>query len=435
MTVQRPELRAALADLMKAVLGDLSRHDGKPVLGPMPDSRHWRRFSQTSFVALQRSAWDMPQRVSTPGWLDTFPEMAEVRASIDTDPVIATRVDTMFGTEFSKNFRRLDWLLIEHLLEPLVRDGGAFRCDDAIFDPHYARLEDGLLAAEIRMVEFVPLNAFISDVEEIPLAAGLVLRPMTDLQLSAAIRVQGVPGSFGSGPTAFEVSWLNQWALHAEQSFPVRSYKQPQSGHPAPPPFPALQGPAASLVEALRVVCGGSVVETRPIYVQHDQDLPAALGSTAILSPVGVVDLDRPTRLHGGQEVDDLREVFRLLNAPVVQDDRALRTALRRFVISGSRSRAEDRLIDLMISAEALFITRAGIKSRDKGRLIAEGASEVLAAEDGSSSVVDRMRRAYSLRNAEIHGDGTPTDELPAVVADVERVMRRALHLVLAKTG
>lgn len=439
-------LRAALTDLITTVLDDLAQRDGTPTIGPMPDLRHWQRYSQTSFVALRRAAWHMPERVSTIGWLDTFTEMVDVRKVIDADPLIGSRVDTLVGTEFSRQYRRLDWLLVEHLLEPIVLATRAFLFDQTAFDIYYARLEAGLLADEIRMVEFLPLNAFTSPFEEVELPDGLVLRPMTDRQMSAAIRVQGVPGELGGGPNAFEVSWLNQWALVTERAFPVCSEKQGMPEQPAPPPFPSLEEPANRLIQALRIACGGSVIATRPIHAQHDDDFPADLGDSAALPAVGTADLDRPTRLLSSEDADAVREVYRLVGDPAVHDNRALRTAMRRLVFSGSRNLVQDRLVDLMTSAEALFIKRAGVKSRDKGIRIAEGASTLLGEDPvlgaDSDAITEFMRLAYRLRNDEIHGDdparrtltrldGSEAGNLGVVVEDIERVMRRTTHLVL----
>lgn len=135
-TYRRPAVGAALAELMLAALDGLAESDGTPTIGPMPDLRHWRRYSQSSFVALRRAAWHMPERVSTVGWLDTFSQMADVRKAIDADPVLGARVDTAVGTEFSLHPRRLDRLLVEHLLEPIVLVTRTFRFDETVFDAH-----------------------------------------------------------------------------------------------------------------------------------------------------------------------------------------------------------------------------------------------------------------------------------------------------------
>jgi hypothetical protein len=59
-----------------------------------------------------------------------------------------------------------------------------------------------------------------------------------------------------------------------------------------------------------------------------------------------------------------------------------------------------------------------------------------------AETILAFMRPAYRLRNAEIHGDdpteqsltlldSSVTGSLAAVAEDIERVMRRAIHLVL----
>jgi hypothetical protein len=101
-----------------------------------------------------------------------------------------------------------------------------------------------------------------------------------------------------------------------------------------------------------------------------------------------------------------------------------------------------------MTSAEALLIKRAGIKSRNKRDLIAEGAC-ALQSDDrvlgvDSNAIRQFMLNAYKLRNGEIHGDdqnlsnltrmdGSDTDTLGAVIDDIEQVMRRAIHLVITE--
>jgi hypothetical protein len=68
-----------------------------------------------------------------------------------------------------------------------------------------------------------------------------------------------------------------------------------------------------------------------------------------------------------------------------------------------------------MISAEALFIQRAQLEGETKSNKIAPGCSE-------------------TTRNSELGPDSPPTESLAAVVQDAERVMRRAVELVIART-
>lgn len=84
------------------------------------------------------------------------------------------------------------------------------------------------------------------------------------------------------------------------------------------------------------------------------------------------LDPNRSTRLLSSEDAETVWEVYRLLGDPAVQGNRALQTALRRLVFSGSRSLPKDRLVDLMTGVEALFSKHAGIRSRSKGVHIAE---------------------------------------------------------------
>ena len=81
-----------------------------------------------------------------------------------------------------------------------------YEFDAAVFDLHYNRLESGLLVDTVRFVEFVPLNGFVSSVPQVDLPGGVVLRPMSDRQMSRAIQMLAVPAEFSVGPTSLQVS-------------------------------------------------------------------------------------------------------------------------------------------------------------------------------------------------------------------------------------
>ncbi len=431
-----------------AAMGDLAERDGAPKVDKMPDLRNWWRYGQESFVALRPDAWYMPERVTMVNWLDTFAEMVAVREAIDVDPILSTRVDTMVGTEFSLQQRRLDWLLVEHLLEPMIVTTRTYEFDEAVFDEHYSRLEAGLLTDIVRLVEFIPLNGFVSSMAEIALPDGVVLLPMTDRQMSRAIQVLAVPAEFSGGPNSVQVSRFHQWAVTKEQSYPVRSYKLGMPEHPQAPSFPSLEEPVQRLVTALRVVCGGSVVATRPIHMQHDDDFPRDVEGSAALPAVGLADVNRPTLLLTEDHVSTVRSVYEMLAAPAVAQDRSLQVALRRFVFAGSKALPEDRLIDLSICSEALFIHRNKTKTMQKANTVAVSGGQLLADDPvlgAERENVERfLKEAYFLRNAEIHGDhlvpkamtllsGEKTNDLVRFVADLARLLGRAIQLVLAE--
>ncbi|MEV6377673.1 hypothetical protein [Micromonospora musae] len=443
-----PQLHAAVAQLMAAVFSDLAAGDGAPVFATVPDFGEWHRLGQESFVAIRRGAWQMPGRVADYRFVDTFAEMAAVRAAVAADEVLRERVDCLVGVEFALTLRQLGWTLVKHVLEPMVAAIRSYRFDQDAFDAAYSRLEEGLLATRARLVEVVPLNAFTptAGIEEVTLPDGLVLQAMSDRQVSAAIGYLAVPIAFAGGPNSVTVSRFHQWALTRCTSYPVCSAVDAPAQPTAPDPG-ALVEPASLLVTALRLVCGGSVTATRAIRCPPDDDFPQGMGPTASLSALPAFDEERPTVL-GQEQVETVREVYGLLAHSAVRENRGLQTALRRLVLAGADRVPTDRLIDLMVCSEVLFIKLPGlpVDPRKQDKIVA-GATALLADDPVLQAPPERLeallRLGYRLRNDEVHGDdpsrrelrtltGQPTEDLSAVVDDIERVLRRALVRLLS---
>jgi hypothetical protein len=267
---------------------------------------------------------------------------------------------------------------------------------------------------------------------------------MTDTQLSAAINSNAVPRMDGGAVNNARVHRYDQWALMTAHEYPVVAGDHQGSTSQAPL-LPVLDEPAARLVTGLRLVCGGSVVATRSMSAQADDEFPFVPSGTAILSAFTGADNDRPTILLPAA-ADAVRNTYSALGLPQVRADKSLQVAIRRLVFAGSRSLDGDRLVDLMTCAEALFIKRANHTSNAKGAPVAQAAAALVADDPELSTNGAHLKRfmlmAYRARNAEVHGDdqpyaplhrlsGAPTTTLAHVVTDAEHIMRRAISTVL----
>ncbi|WP_432937484.1 hypothetical protein ACQPXM_25165 [Kribbella sp. CA-253562] len=172
---------------------------------------------------------------------------------------------------------------------------------------------------------------------------------------------------------------------------------------PAVPVIPETAHAASRLIIALRVVCGGSVSVSRSLQMLHPDELEANGTGQAQLTPLSAVDAGRPTVLFG-EQIDELRHLLELLESPLPG---ALQVATRRLVFASHRTDAADRLIDLIISAEALFIHYLGNGARFHSDAIAGGA-EALGSDAGigatPAGVHHFMKAAYRRRNEEFHG-------------------------------
>jgi hypothetical protein len=192
-------------------------------------------------------------------------------------------------------------------------------------------------------------------------------------------------------------------------------------------PFPTLAEPASRLITALRIVCAGSAITIRPMYAQADDEFPIVVGARAMLASFGAADITRPTRLMP-DDADIVRAVYLALTLPEVQQGRSMQVAIRRLVIAGTRNDDSDRLIDLSIAAEALFIKRAKLAGTTKGNKIAVGAAQLLGNDPQLATrptqISDFMAMMYRARNSEIHGDGKPYARLRRLVRGADSLTR-----------
>ncbi|MDH6519461.1 hypothetical protein M2163_003554 [Streptomyces sp. SAI-135] len=446
MPITHEPLHRAAEDLVMAVLAELAETASAPQFGLQRDHRSWRRCQQEIFLVEEREQWRWPNEFSSREWWYRFPAHKALREVIRDHEVLRSRIDTLVGYPSSLLLRRLEDVVVRYLLTPVVEAARAYRFDGAAFEAAYATVEAGLFAKTVCLVEYVPLLGFDMSqaVSGTPLPDGLTIRPMTDGEVSEALRVMGIPIAQLSSTNSLNLSRFHQNALVLERDLSVHSgYSQhPEAGTPSP-----FDAAVDRMLIALRIVCGGSVTYGRPMRMQSRDDFDAQPHASSSLTEVHHPVEDRPTLLVDAVTLGSLREVYDLLGKPGVQNERFLLNALRRLIMAGSRALPEDRLIDLCITAESLFIQHRGLsRRREKREHLVAGARALLSgdpylgAED--QHVEQLIEDIYRRRNTEMHGDvaqagpsrllnGAMTSDLQALVGDFERLLRRAAHLVL----
>jgi hypothetical protein len=115
-------------------------------------------------------------------------------------------------------------------------------------------------------------------------------------------------------------------------------------------------------------------------------------------------------------------------------------TALRRLRYGAERERAEDRVLDLMIAAEALFLGMAGPNEKTEVSLRVSLYAASLLAKDKEErrSVFNEMRDAYKMRSTIAHGAGSVDAAHAAATADildahVRKGLRQVIQLALQR--
>jgi hypothetical protein len=110
---------------------------------------------------------------------------------------------------------------------------------------------------------------------------------------------------------------------------------------------------------------------------------------------------------------------------------------------ASDRDRDDDRLVDLMIAAESLFLADAGAP-RERGelryRLALRAGFFIDSPEYTRGQIFKHMRRAYDAGSAIVHGGGDPERELmksptdaPLSLHDFTKVTEHLLRVALKK--
>src|SRR5439155_14637190 len=120
---------------------------------------------------------------------------------------------------------------------------------------------------------------------------------------------------------------------------------------------------------------------------------------------------------------------------------RAINLALRRFSFSFDRERMDDRLVDLLIAAEALYLP----KDQDElsFRLAIRSATFVTHDVHSPRHIYEIMREAYRARSQIVHGEDPTRTRLPTksdatldeLAATVEDLIRVGIREGLAAVG
>ena len=439
-----PDVHATLSDVVQQALEALATmQPGGPQFRELPDQAEWKRQHQETLLQHTRHIWEHPAEVASRSWWRELAAYPSLQTALDAHPEVRDRLDALTGFPFSLRARDLRTILILQMLSPQVEAARGYAFDQGVFDACYRRLEAGVLQQHVRMIEFVPLLGLASAYEPVQLPDGMTVRLMTDLELSMGIQTLGVPVSDRSGTTNLTVARGNQFALVREHTFPVQ-YGAPADPVTTPLALPSFEAEAHRLIDALRLVCGGSVSLGRPVQYQDPGDFDAHPGYSAARTRVETPDPAATTVLYGVNQLKAVIAVYNALGHAAVTGDRLLMMVLRRVQMASTRALPEDRLIDLAIAAEALFISRPGLTVRgSKSPTIAEGAVDLLTGDPLLAASDDNIRQhiisAYQRRNYVMHTlerapalhllGGASGASLDALVCDFARLMRRAVLL------
>jgi Apea-like HEPN len=117
------------------------------------------------------------------------------------------------------------------------------------------------------------------------------------------------------------------------------------------------------------------------------------------------------TSVFSTKQCEEVEEFYKALQEPRVVQHRGLVQAARRYGFAIESHREEDRIVDVMIAAEALFLSDAG-SAQERGELkyrLSLRAAYFMGKDINERKTIFRfMKNAYDARSTIAHG-GQPT--------------------------
>lgn len=409
---RNPALYAALRAYTTMVLAKIASGPARTPFGT-----RWARAKETPE---ERVFVRVPWFVHRPAFLDTLhgtKEFADCVTALNQDQVMAHHIDVLVGTS-AGSFRMEATTYIDHIWRDFDRKQLTFH--DSSFDDAYASLESDFYKDYIEVRVVAPLHDFKSPTS-IFLQPDLSIEPLNDEDISGLLEL-GVNIGYRFSEAVYHVP---QFAIvyHPKLDKVIGNNGSPRS------PFDYREKIewVLTVMHAYcksKLVVPGLIMENKSIFGIGRQGMLAPLTDTYHAS---VPEFDE-------KSARGFEEFFRTISHNAVQRHTEIAIALRRFHFAAQRKRSEDRLIDLLIAAEALFLPDGGGELRY--RLSQRLAFFLHDDPTKRMDVFEDIKKAYDIRSKIVHGK-QPEDvkragglvvKVSEFIDKIEEHMRAAIH-------
>jgi hypothetical protein len=418
-----PNLRQAMWDWVREAIAALS-------VGPEPevarDLRRWQRDDDGTFRHAERkvSRWNrtaVAEAIQLPSWrivLETF----------QRDPRLRGQVDTLVGT--ARGATRFEIVTAGHLVLPRPEEVADLQ---GAFLRRYKKLDAFLAAEQFEFAEVWLLPGFSSSEIPIRLEPHLELDRMSDDELAAALDTQLMPWGFGiSAPLLFP-----EESQQACMRYRFRLPKVLGDRDLNDADFQQREQNLTEIRETLQQALALLFQDPVAIAGRMSLDVNPMFGRRVALQPLALTRSQRTRRLElDTSMVAELIKAWDQLRRP--GQHKSIGLALRRLSYQAGRERIEDELVDILVAAEALYLSDVGHEELGfRLALRAAALSDPSKLGMTRREVFDTTKNAYKVRSKIVHGDVPRAADLnvkgaPVALTDfvqvIENIVRQALR-------
>jgi hypothetical protein len=402
-----------------------------------PGLARWQRDSDGMFRKRERlvPVW---QHRDLEG-VQQLPSWRAVERALQEDDRLKAHLDQLVGT--AEGGRRFDAEIAGRLVLPLPDEVSDL---DVAFAERYGNLDGFLAADEIQSVVVWPLPGLTSEHFPIHLVQDIELDVLSDDELAGVLTAEVLRPFFSDVPFDPREDVSERACVRYRYRLPKVIGEVILSQEV----FAAHQDRLNGIQENMEQVLALSFADPVAISGQASMHTDWRLLSGGVkFQRTPLTNAQRFRRVNlDSQTAMEIVETWQRLRQPgLLQRQKALALALRRLSYQAYRQRAEDEMVDILVAAEALYLSDLG-PSELGFRLALRASALSDAAKLGMTrrEVFDLMKAAYNVRSKIVHGDeparkdmkvkGVPKP-LPDFVQASEEVLRQGLRQALAQAA
>ncbi len=378
---------------------DLLRELDKPIAHPML-ARHHGRFVSRILRQIIGSLNDTPQR-------------QRVTAAVLADQILNGLVDRMVGTPGMQHRISLDAIANAVVfMYPASLPDCSF--EQPLFDKAYEDFERTYYATEIEINVVMPFYAMRAPGAPIDFTSDVKLRKLEENECPWFILDEHMIGPV--------------YGLAAKLRFPIPIPTEvwDRRENQADP----IQAQMSKICKALAVFKRGKCAIVGTITTSESP----LLASTSLAYPEHAV---RTPFFDSYEilpvEVDELRDFYVAMVSRTVVQNKAVQVAIRRFFDLVHRTNTHDRLVDLVIAAEAIFLSDQQHQSELRYRLALRAAAFLSNWNESPRAVFKQFKKAYDMRSKIVHGGNLAKFEKEANLAEFTKEFEDAVRFALKR--
>ena len=356
---------------------------------------------------------------------------------VSADEIISLQLDTLVGTCLGSHRLEAANIALRPVYEFLT-DQGIVEFNISSFNSVYSKIESALYSDEIDFENITPLCGFTMDDSEISLTENISIVKLSEKEILEFFGL-GIKLGSSMGDDAF-VHGVHQYAIKTSYKLPkiigerdasIRDIEQNE--------FFSNKNEQA-VIDALRIYKEGKLY---PITTTRRGKSILSIGvSFSFEAPVKHFMKNKYSLLKN--EIDEFKSFWSEKSKAKLPEKNFLSVGIRRFSQSNERDNIEDKIIDLMISAEAIFLSSGGsFQGELKYRLSHRAAMFIETDVELQKYVFDFMQKAYDVRSSIVHGsnpklpnkmDGSAYT-LEEFCGDIERYLRVSIKKAISKAA